>query len=91
VRYAHRVERKNDLLVIFALSPQAYVQLVEVPLVQLGRLLNPNAVYVEYGFELFNVVQPGKDYLRAVGEGNEQVALVRLIPAARIIVGRLEK
>ena len=86
---ADRVECENHLEVVGALCPQADVQLVKVGLQQLRRLLNPDPGDVIDGFELFDVIQSGKEYLGAVGKYDAQLSPVDHGPAVRVVLGNL--
>lgn len=86
---ADRVECENHLEVVGALCPQADVQLVKVGLQQLRRLLNPDPGDVIDGFELFDVIQSGKEYLGAVGKYDAQLSPVDHGPAVGIVLGNL--
>ena len=83
---ADGVERYQDLQVVGEDRPQADVQLVEVSLLQFGRLLDPDARDVVDGFQLLHVVQAGEQDLAAVGEGDVHVAFIHPGAGVRVEV-----
>ena len=72
------VEGENDLFVIRCLAAQADVELVEVRLQQLRRLLDPDARDTVNGLELFHIVQSRKQNLGPILEADQHVAPVDL-------------
>ena len=83
------VKGKDDLQVIRGFRSQPDVQLIEVPFQQFGRFLNPDPGDVIDGFELFHVVQPGKQDFASVGEGNAHLPLADHSPTVGVVLGDL--
>lgn len=86
---ADRVKGQDHLQVIGEVCAQSDVQLVEVPLLQLARFLDPDARNVVDRLELFHVVEAREEDLAAVRKRNAHVTLVDLCPALGVEVGYL--
>ena len=86
---ADGVEGEDHLEILVEIRSQTDVQLVEVPLLQLGGLLNPDAGDVEDGFQLLHIVQPGKEDDAAIGKGDGHGGLVGLGPGVGVEVRNL--
>ena len=90
VRHGYRVERDDDLFVVFRLAAHTAVKLGEVRLLDLGRFLDPHQRYAVDRFQLFRIVQSGEDELGArVLNRYDKIALVRRPLNLRVILGEL--
>ena len=78
MRDRDRVEGQDHLEVEGELRAESDVELVEVPLLQLARLLDPDACDVKDGFELLHVVEAREQDLAAVFEADIHIAAFAL-------------